>query len=118
MKSIRVKLKKEKKYFRVDYNFYNNIEAVWLVNKKNATLFQPEAHVIEGKGGKMKIGEIRCSAFSLYLLRAQISKNDIELEELEAPEQPIFSAAQRKQFREEYKMLQKFSKQRGVKLKL
>ncbi len=109
MKSDVVKLNSTGKYFQVEFTQYNSIQSVKMVdNKKEATIFQEEGNILKGeKGGKIKIGQTRCTEFSFFLHAQGIKTQDITVETFDAPEQPLFSKQQRIKINEDIKTLVK-----------
>ncbi len=96
MKSHIVKMKEGERYFQVTFSPTNEIEKVLLVkNKEDATFFQDISLVIAPTGKKMKVGEIRKKEFSYWLQTQGAGKDDIIIEELDAPVQSLLTKEQK-----------------------
>lgn len=128
--SYLVKLNKTEEYFEVSFTPMNAIERIKMVkSKKNATVFQPDAHIIKFVEGdflhkiyndcfgvsEINIGKQRMGSFSLALAAMGIKKEDITIESFEAEEQSLFSKTQEKELKEDFKLLDEFSAQRNKK---
>lgn len=91
MKSHIVKFNKTGEYFKVDFYVTSIVKVGFTKDKKQATIFQPEADVVKADNGTLLIGNIKCREFSYFLCQNHITKDDVTLEYLDAPVQPLLN---------------------------
>ena len=112
LKSQIVKLNNTNEYFQVAFGPYNNIEEIsYTKAREDATLFQEDAHVIKTRTGHViRIGSTRRTEFVFFLANRGIKIDDLTVEEVWAPEQPILNKDQQKQISKVINLLKKFYK--------
>ena len=109
MKSYIVKLNETDEYFQVEYYVTTISKVAFTKNKKKATIFQQgEDETIAPNGiDKISFNKIRSIEFSFFLHQRGIRANDITLEELDAPIQPLLTKNQQREIKEEFKILKR-----------
>ena len=109
MKSYRVKLNETSEYFQVEYYITTIIKVAFTKNKKKATIFQQGGDETIAPNGidKISFNKIRSNEFSFVLHQNGIKANDITVEELDAPIQPLLTKSQQREIKEQFKTLKK-----------
>ncbi len=109
MKSYIVKLNETGEYFQVEYYITTISKVAFTKNKKKATIFQQGGDETIAPNGidKISFNKIRSTEFSFFLHQRGIKANDITVEELDAPIQPLLTKRQQREIKEEFKMLKK-----------
>lgn len=105
MKSYIVKLNETGKYFQVGYFLTDIISMSFTKKKKNATIFEKFSE--DNIAGKLSVSKMRNQEFSYFLYSKGLKPNDITLEEIDTPAQPLFSKKQLKEIKQESKILKK-----------
>ena len=101
MESTIVRYNKTDKYFRFEFNFYNCIEAVYLVPKEHATPLQRDGNVLKLKKGILNLSEIRYTEVCLFI-HVNDLKNEITAEQVEAPVEPLLTKNQLNRMKKEW----------------
>ena len=109
MKSYIVKLNETGEYFQVEYYVTTISKVAFTKNKKKATIFQQGGDETLAPNGldKISFNKIRSTEFSFFLYQIGIKANDITVEEMDAPIQPLLTKAQQREINAEFKILKK-----------
>jgi hypothetical protein len=102
MKSYIVKLNETGEYFQVEYYIITINKVAFTKDKKKATIFQQGGDEILAPNGvdKISFNKIRSNEFSFFLHCKGIKANDITIEELDAPIQPLLTKKQQREINE------------------
>jgi hypothetical protein len=107
MKSYIVKLNETGEYFQVEYYITTINKVAFTKNKEKATIFQDGGDETLAPNGvdKVSFNKMRSNEFSFFLHCKGVKSEDITVEYIDAPIQPLLTKRQQQEIREEFKIL-------------
>lgn len=88
-KSYIVKLKSIEKYFKIDWYLTSIVGLEMVSEKAQATIFQQTE-----PSSKFDYNNVRCTEFGVLLRMKKVSSEQITVEQIEAPKQPLLTESE------------------------